>query len=139
MEELNDFSAIADSLYNYIKKHWTGSIKPKKYKEFLEDYEDYAGMEELNTKELEESFKGFIDSTAASFSFPVKTSLPHVAYDDTNQGRCPLRVLISACLSHGLIIGEQRGKLKAAKAVGQFEANHKFGIDMLKLELSMVQ
>ena len=132
LDDINNFSTIADAVYNYIMKYWTGTIKPKGYKKFLENYEDYAGMEDIDHAKLEDEFKGFKDGGACSFPFPIKVSLPHVAYDDTNQGRNPLRTLISACLGQGLVIGQKRGELNSLKALEILERSIKFEIAIAK-------
>ena len=108
-EELNSFESLVSPLVKYVKKHWnTRSFKPKGYKAFIDEYEDYAGMEELDTSD----FKGLIDGTAGSYEFPVNVSLPHVAYSDRGQGRDPLTSLMSACVAYGMAVQEQRDKTK---------------------------
>ena len=121
LNEVNDFSTIAESIYKYIKKTWKCNVRPKGYKKFLVGYEDYDGMEELEYNKIEKDFKGFNDATAASPSFPIKIALPHTAYNATNQSRNPLRTLIAAILGHGMIIGEERAKRKVSKSFERLE------------------
>lgn len=117
LDDVNNFSGIVDSLMTYIKKYWKCDVAPKGYKEFCDDYDDYEGMEELDEEKLEKEFKGFADSSACSFSFPIKMSLPYIAYDDLGQGRDPLNGLVSNVLAHGLIVGQKRGELRGLKAL----------------------
>lgn len=115
--QLDNFSNISESLLKYIRKYWKGTMKPKGYKAFTEDYEDYDGMEELDQKAIEKEFKGINASGTMSYSFPMQMSLPHTAYNDKCQGRDPLNTLVSAVLGHGMLIGEERGKRKALKGL----------------------
>jgi len=107
-EELANFGDIVDPIVEYIKDTWEGDFKPKGYKEFIDNYQDYEGMNTVNI----DNYKGFLDGTATSYSFPVATSLPHIAYDDLEQGRDPLQMLISSCISYGMNIQNRRNALK---------------------------
>jgi len=106
-EELN-YSGHAEILIKWIKEHWNvGNPKPKGYKEFLAKKEsDFEGLEELDEKQLLKDFPGFDDSSAGSNAFPVKMSMPHIAYDDTQQGRDPLTMLVSNIFSYGIRYGQ---------------------------------
>ena len=109
-----DFEAHCLALCEHLTQHWDGidTLKPKGYDEFLVDYEDFQGIEEFAEKTRpgqEAVFNGFDSSSAGGFNFVTNVSLPHVAYDDTNQGRPPLMVLIGACVSYGAIMGEVSG------------------------------
>lgn len=111
MKELGNFRIICAPLVKYIRKTWAWkSLKPKRYEKFKRTYEDHDG-DSLSEKQAKK-FRGIDDETACSFSFPVKTALPQVCYDDVNQGRDPLHVLISSCVSFGLSIGEERARRK---------------------------
>jgi len=103
-----DYSKHAEILVKFIKKNWDiGKPAPKGYKEFLKNKEsDYEGMEELDEEKIMKSFKGFDDSSAGSNAFPIRMSLPHIAYDDTEQGRDPLTMLVSCILTYGMKYGQ---------------------------------
>lgn len=103
-----DYSRHADILVNWIKKHWDiGEPAPKGYAEYMEDYEEFNGMEELDEKQIMKEFKGLDDSGAGNFSFPMSMSLPHIAYDDRGQGRNPLRMLVSCIFTYGIRYGQK--------------------------------
>jgi len=105
------FDKITNPLVKHIRKFWNWrGLKPKGYKQYLENYQDYQDMDELI--ESVEKFKGIEDDTGVcSFSFPYRVSKPHVAYDDTNQGHDPLSVLISSCITYGMLIEQKRTSL----------------------------
>jgi hypothetical protein len=100
-----------EAIHEFLLKYWEGleGVQPKDFEEFLKDYCDYDGMEEWDEfcrKRQEDDFKGFDDSGAGSFNLVATLSLPHIAYDHTNQGRNPLRMLISAIMGYGFSRGE---------------------------------
>lgn len=107
--DLMNFSDIADSLYDYIKLTWNANVSPKGYKKFLESYDETNDWD-VNHEKMIKDFKGLNDTTASTPSFPLKLEINNVAYDDKEQGRNPLRVLIGAILCHGMEIGEERAK-----------------------------
>ena len=106
------------ALANFIEEFWegTGKLKPKGYAKLAENYTDFDGMyewEENEKQAQEEKFNAYDDATAGSFNFVGKVSLPHVVYDDIDQGRNPLMTLIGACVSYGFMRGELYGKHEA--------------------------
>jgi hypothetical protein len=123
-KDLPDFSKDIDALVKYISQNWTGlkKIKPKGYAEFIKDYEDFKGQEEFDVEKACKSFKGFDDSTASSFSFPLRVALPYVAYDDICQGRDPFRTLVAALIGYGMA----RGNILAQKEIEDIKNNLKF-------------
>ena len=47
-KDINNFEKIVNSLEKYIRKHWdVKELKPKGYDKFVEDYEDFKGMNGL--------------------------------------------------------------------------------------------
>lgn len=127
MKNLNDidiskfnFSAETDALFAFIKKRWNGvtSLKPKGYKKFTENYEDWDGMGEWqeNEKEKEEkAFEGFDDAGVRCDNIVGKISTPQVAYSDICQGSEPNRSLIGAILSYGMGIGAKLALKESTK------------------------
>ena len=99
------FSKEMDAILKYLKKHWRISASPKGYKEYLKDYQDFKGIENLDEAGLLKSFDGHGDGGTSSFPFPIRVSLPHVAYDDRGQGRGTVETLLGAVLAHGIFIG----------------------------------
>lgn len=116
--DVMNFSDIAESLYNYIKLTWDVDVKPKGYKEFIETYDEGKGMGDQDNKKIVEDFTGLDDATASSPSFPFKLEIANVAYDDNEQGRDPLEVLIGAILSHGILIGTEQAKRNTRDNMG---------------------
>jgi len=132
-QDLN-YSDHSKALRECIKKNFRISVVPNVkggYKKYKETYEDYQGMEELDEKALLEEFNGFDNSTAGDFPFPIKVALPHVAYDDTNQGRNPFNVLVSAIFSYGIGYGE-----KLAGLYENSNCNYRMRFAMHALEFS---
>jgi hypothetical protein len=111
-KDINNFEKIVNPLEKYIRKHWdVGGLKPKGYDKFVEDYEDYKGMEALDAEALKKEFTGFADQSPGCDCFPIMTSLPHIAYSDKGQGRSPLHELIAACVHHGMLIQKERDRI----------------------------
>ena len=102
-----DYSQHVDALIENIKKSWNVSARPKGYNEFIKDYKDFKGQEELDETEMLKEFDGCDDSGARSFPFPIRISTPHVAYDDICQGRKPLETLIGAIFGYGIAYGQR--------------------------------
>jgi hypothetical protein len=105
------FSKEMEAILKYLKKYWNISASPKGYKEYLKDYQDFKGIEDLDEAGLLKSFDGHNDGGTSSFPFPIRVSLPHVAYDDRGQGRGPVETLLGAVLSHGILLGMRHASL----------------------------
>lgn len=102
-----DYGKHVDALIKFIKEHWILRARPKGYDKFCEDYSDFKGMEELDEKKLMDSFEGHDAGGTTSFPFPMRISLPHVAYDDICQGREPIWILIGSIFAYGMLYGER--------------------------------
>lgn len=114
-KEFSNFSEIVGWIMKFMLSQWNIEAKPKGYDEFLKDYMDFDGMEELDEKALCKLFEGFDNAGAGHFSLPIWTSLPHTAYGDKCQGRPPLETLIGAILNYGMMIGDRSRRLKEIK------------------------
>jgi hypothetical protein len=101
------FDKELEALLKYLEPTWDIKALPKGYTEYKKNYKDYQGMEELDEKALLKSFEGHDSTGTLSGSFPLRVSMPHVAYDDVGQGRKPLETLLGAVLGHGIHIGER--------------------------------
>ena len=111
-KDINNFEKIVSSLEKHIKKHWNvKELKPKGYDAFVKDYTDFKGMDELDMELLQKEFTGFNDASPGSHSFPIRVSLPHVAYSDKCQCRSPLHELIGSCLHYGMLIQKERDRI----------------------------
>lgn len=117
-------SNIVNNNYNYesgvssiiedLKRDFpnVNKLKPKGWSKLSKGYNDYDGMDELDSVSLKDSFKGMNSLTASSYPFEIRVSLPHVMYDDKCQGRKPLEVLVGAVLGHAYIMAEQNNTSK---------------------------
>lgn len=101
------FSQEIEALLKYLDTSWDINAKPKGYAAYKKNYKDYQGMEELDEEALLKSFDGHDSTGTLSGSFPLRVSMPHVAFDDVGQGRRPLETLLGAVLGHGIHIGER--------------------------------
>jgi hypothetical protein len=111
-KDINNFDNIISPLEKHIRKHWdVKDLKPKGYDEFVKDYEDFKGMQELDAEALKKEFKGYADQSPGSDCFPILISLPHVAYSERYRGRPPLRELIGACIRYGMLIQKERDRI----------------------------
>lgn len=82
------------------------TLKPKGYVEFTENYVEYDGMDTLDQEALGKDFDGHDFSGAGGFPLPEALSLPCIAYDDLDQGRDPLSVLLMRLFHQGVKIRE---------------------------------
>ena len=113
-KDLQGHESDSENLLNFLRKYWVGldDVKPIGYSEFCESYCDFDGMEAWQDNERgkqEDEFNGF-DNGSDGVNFVSTVSLPHIAYDDTCQGRPPIQMLISACISYGFARGHLFGK-----------------------------
>jgi hypothetical protein len=113
-KDLRSHGSDSEALLNFLRKHWDGldEVKPKGYEKFCKDYCDFDGMEKWADNERgkqEDEFNGFNDGDDG-VNFVSTVSLSHIAYDDTCQGRPPIQMLISACISYGFTRGRIYGK-----------------------------
>jgi len=129
------FEDVVTPLVEWIRKKWNWKgLKPKKYKKYLENYQDYQDMDDLDIKR----FEGALNNNIISLTFPEQTSICHVAYDDTNQGRDPLTVLISASVTYGMSIHRQRVKLGNTKMMENRNKMLQYDIDFYKSQIDLV-
>ena len=115
------------------------NLKPKGYDAFLEDYIDYDGMEELNERELIDDYDGMDFSALCSGEFPIIVSLPHVAYNDTNQGRKPLQVLVNAIFSQALVARQSMNDAIVAEFVLSLDIASPYCSKKCAQEIKMVK
>jgi len=115
-DEIN-FDKEVKALTKFLSTGWEISAQPKGYAAYLKDYRDYQGMEDLDEEALLKSFEGHDGAGTVSLPFVLQVSLPHVAYDDKNQGRRPLDVLIGAILSYGMLLGKRMAEVDTRSEV----------------------
>jgi hypothetical protein len=129
------FEDVVTPLVKWIRKKWNWKgLKPKNYKKYLENYQDYQDMEDLEIK----GFEGALNNNVMSFTFPEQTSICHVAYDDKNQGRDPLTVLVSASVNYGMSVHRQRVKLGNIKMMEKHNKMLQFDINFFKSQIDIV-
>ena len=129
------FEDVVSPLVKWIRKKWNWKgLKPKNYKKYLANYQDYQDMEDLEIKD----FEGALNNNVMSLTFPEQTSICHVAYDDTNQGRDPLNVLISASVTYGMSVHRRRVQLNNIKMMEKHNAMLQYDIDFFKSQIDVV-
>jgi hypothetical protein len=129
------FEDVVSPLVNWIRKKWNWKgLKPKNYKKYRANYQDYQAMDELDIK----NFEGALNTNIMSLTFPEHTSICHVAYDDTNQGRDPLTVLISASVTYGMSVQRQRVKLGNNKMMTDRNKMLQYNINFFKSQIDVV-
>jgi hypothetical protein len=101
------FGTELEALLKYLASTWDIKAQPKGYTAYRKNHEDYQDMEDLDEEALLKSFDGHDSTGTCSGSFPLRVSMPHVAQDDSGQGRKPLETLLGAVLGHGIHIGER--------------------------------
>jgi len=115
MEKLEnfDYSKHLEALLKAIKGIWNIRVSSKEYSEFIKDYQDFKGQEDLDEKAILKLFDGCDNTGVGSFSFPISISIPHIAYNDICQGISPLHTIIGAVFGYGIAYGmrmEEIGK-----------------------------
>lgn len=126
---LSDYNDATREKVGYYDKDHVAALNlkhhflPKGYASFIENYEDYQGMQALNEKILKEEFKGHVVKTysAGSLELPVRIQLPHVAYDDIAQGRTPEYSLVGAIMGHFIGIIVHNNTVKFLKEIGNID------------------
>lgn len=76
------------------------NLLPKNYSSFIEDYESFKNMDNLNKKIELKIFEGTVIQRNLGLELPIRLNICHVAYDDIDQGRKPLEVLCNTLLYH---------------------------------------
>lgn len=137
-----DYEKVVTDIMRKIKKQYStvNDIKPIGWDEFAKNYKDYKGMETLDFQKLKKEFGGYKFNTGGALSFEVRTSLPHVMYDDKNQGRNPLEVLIGAMVTHAYSISNNNNIAKILDEWDSFlkDINNESFLFKEKLSVKMV-
>ncbi len=112
-----DYKKNVNNILLSIKEDFPYAFKakPKNWNILAKNYVDYDGMDTLNNKELRELFGGINSGTATSPSFEVRTSLPHVMYENKSQGVKIAEVLIGAIVGHTYVMNEINNSQKMLK------------------------
>jgi hypothetical protein len=103
-------AAVTKVLSNLTTAHPAlQNAKPVNWLKALAIYEEHGDMAtyaEQQQRKDEAEFEGFDTSAAGGGGFTIRTSLPHVMYDEMEQGRRAVWVLVSAVFSHFLTLQE---------------------------------
>jgi hypothetical protein len=112
-----DYEKAVNTILSEIKSEfpYASKARPKNWNSMAKNYCDFDGMKDLDSSSLKNLFGGMDSQTAGSYSFEIRTSLPHVMYDDKCQGRKPLEVLIGAMIGHSYIMNERNNSSKMLK------------------------
>lgn len=112
-----DYKKNVNNILLSIKEDFPYAFKakPKDWNSLAKNYVDYDGMDTLNNKELSKLFGGMNSATATSQSFEVRTSLPHVMYENKSQGVKIAEVLIGAIVGHAYIMNKSNNSQKMLK------------------------
>jgi hypothetical protein len=116
LKTMNDFKFDRElkAIMKLLKDTWDIKAAPKGYAKFMEDYNDYEGMEDVqeNEKQLLRNFKGHSDGTISSDGLVLRLTKEYVGYDDQNQVQeGPLEVLIQVILTHGIVLGQRLAEI----------------------------
>lgn len=103
-----DYEKVEKIITNTIKNDFPEStkLKPKGWEKFKKNYHDYDGMSNFDSAKAKKEFGG-MHSGIGCPPFEVRVALPYVMYDDTNQSRKPLEVLVGAVLTHAYVMNER--------------------------------
>lgn len=128
IDDLKSHESDSENILAFLRIHWDGldNVKPKGYETSCKKYCDFDGMEEWDDNERgtqEDEFNGFDDGNDG-VNFVRVVSLPHIIYDDLCQGRPPIQMLISACISYGFTRGHIYGKDAGIRLARQEISDH---------------
>lgn len=103
-----NFSEKTEHLINIISDKYSipKNIQPKGWDNFIDDYEEYDGMEEFDHKKNNNLFKGFNSQSCGAGGFHERISLPNTMYNEVCQDRNRLYTLIGSIYAHGLLCME---------------------------------
>lgn len=112
-----DFEKKVNEIISEISLNFSDleNIHPKGWEKLSENYNDYDGMDNDELYNTTSLFKGTNSNTAGAPSFEIRVSLPHVMYDDKEQGRSPLETLVGSMLGHAYFISENNNGKKIQK------------------------
>lgn len=118
-----DYEKAVNLLSNQVKADLPTANKwrPKGWSKMAKNYKEYEGIKELSSEDLCKEFGGFYSGGAACGPFPVRISLPHVMYDDKEQGNKPLQVLIGSLLAQVMEITAHNNDVRTLKALDELE------------------
>lgn len=112
------FDKEVEALLKYLRDTgWKISAKPTGYDEYRKTYQDFQGQEDLDEEALLKSFDGHDGAGTCSLPFPMRVSLPHVAYDDCCQGRKPLETLVGSILGYGMFLGMRVAEINTSSDI----------------------
>jgi len=105
LKSLDDFSFDTETkaILDHLNNTWDISAAPKNY--------DKHSTEPIPESDSYPDFKGHGDSSAGSFHLIPNLSKENVAFSDSDQGRPPLDTLVSAILTHGILLGKRMADL----------------------------
>lgn len=110
LNEQFDYEKTSKNITSLIRQAFPESskMKPEGWKELNKNYDGFNSMEQYASKQKEDykDFTGSYVSHPAVHHFVVRVSLPHVMYDDKEQGRKPLQVLVGAIMTHAILVRE---------------------------------
>lgn len=104
-----DYEKVAKSILFQIQKEFpeASNLKPKGWSKFKKNYTDYKGQAEFDSIQAKNEFGGMNSGGNGGSSFEVRVALPYVMYDNENQSRGPLEVLVQAMLTHAYVMNEK--------------------------------
>lgn len=76
-------------------------IFPKGYEAFTADYHEQKGILDLDEASLKDLFDGHDTTFSMANELPIRLSLPHIAFDDLDQGRPPMKMLLMTLFAQG--------------------------------------
>ena len=110
LNEQFDYEKTSKNITSLIRQeyHDSSKMKPKGWKELNKNYDGFNSMEQYDSKQKQDfqDFTGSYVSHPAVHHFVVRVSLPHVMYDDKEQGRKPLETLVGAIMTHTILVRE---------------------------------
>lgn len=116
------FHNLIDPIVNFLKRNWeVKGVMPKGYKEYLKDYREYKDM---GDDSFVPEFDGLLNTSPAGLPLPDRLSLPHVAYDDKEQGRKPFALMVGILVGYGLQVGKRLKELETEKEIADLKAQN---------------
>lgn len=120
-QEIPDYDASVGALVREARKLFPDAPKarPLGWKSAAKNYEEFGGMAEFDSRAALREFGGMDSGGAACGGFHVRCALPHVLYDDKEQGRKPFETLLGAVYGHAYVLNERNNSLAVAQDMAQ--------------------
>ena len=111
-----DFEDTTHALFKKITSQYPDwkKIQPHGWDKMLKKYEEFGGMREYDLQKDRNNFQGV---KSEMYDFPRRIALPYVMYDEKEQGRHRVQVLLSAVFAQASYVLEYNNSHELAQEI----------------------